>query len=285
MVVIPSRVLGKSAPWALILLMFTSRAARAADADPGEVAYQRALSLYAAGDVAGALARMRESYRISARSELLYNVARLEDEAGDCAASLFSYRQYLEQVPNGQYRDAATQASAELGARCPPAETAVRQAAAPTAATAVAASPTTAPAAASTRESPLAAPADPRAMTPSPSDGGTTRRWLGWSAIGAGGLAAVGAVYFTVSALDKRSQFRSSAEREAVGGPYADWSLEEQQHRHERWAQVLAVAGGALLGGGVVILALGDSKPAAANLTAGVWFEPTGVSAQLSSSF
>ena len=116
------------------------------------------------------------------------------------------------------------------------------------------------------------------------------RRWralpLGWSAIAAGGLAGIGAAYFTISAHDARSDYARSVKQEVNGGPIADESLQDKQHRDARWAQVLAVTGGALLGGGVVLLVLaGRKQPASAGVTAGVWFSPGSVTGQLSSRF
>lgn len=256
---------------AVALLVSSSGAARAADADPAAQAYQRAVDLYKAGDVPGALASMRESYRLSDRPELLYNIARLEDQTGDCDAALADYRAYLERVPQGQYRDAATQASVELSARC-----ALETPKPAVQLTAVAASPPPS----------LMAPAAPSAPPPPVDSPDNTRRWLGWSAIGAGALAGIGAVYFTASALDARSRLRSGVERQFAGGPRVDvMRLRDEQHRDQRWAQVLAVTGGALVGGGMLILVLSSRTQPSAPLTAGVSVSPSLVSAQVSSHF
>jgi hypothetical protein len=297
--VILSIVHGRSALLAVILLVLSSTGARAADADAAAQAYQHALSLYSSGDIVGALASMRESYRLSARSELLYNLARLEDEAGDCARSLADYRQYLERVPHGQYRELAAKASSDLDARCPAVEETQRAALTPTVSSSAEAAPSVGVVASSVTETsapepesappaaaPVITPAVARPKTPRAADAAAkTRRWIGWSAVAAGGLAGVGAIYFTVSALDARSRFRSSMEGEAAGGPYADFGLQDEQHRDQRWARVLAVTGGALLGGGILVLALGSGTPGSAHTTAGVWLSPGHVSAQLSSSF
>jgi hypothetical protein len=109
---------------------------------------------------------------------------------------------------------------------------------------------------------------------------------LGWSAVAAAGLAGVGVIYFTVSAHEARSDYARSVKLEENGGPLADESSRDRQHRDARWAQALAVTGGTLLAGGVVLLVLGARKQAApAKVTAGVWFSPGGISGQLSSSF
>jgi tetratricopeptide (TPR) repeat protein len=292
--VILSDVTWKSAAFVVILLVFTSATARAADDDPAALAYQRALSRYAAGDIQGALTDMNDSLRLSGRWELLYNIARLQDELGRCPDALASYREYLGRVPDGQYRAAAAQASDALEARCPPAEeqpelalaaTGVATDAATSAALAATMGPAT-PAVEPAPPAPLPPPVAPPRAVPPPDASGSTQRWLGWSAIGAGGVAGVAAIYFTVSAHDARSAYARSVKREEDGGPVSDESLRDRQHRDTRWAQVLAVTGGALLGGGVVLLVLsGRKQPASAGVTAGVWFSADGVTGQLSSCF
>ena len=54
-------------------------------------AFDRAMKAYEARDLTGALAAMRESYRLSGRTELLYNLARLEQELGACPEALADY--------------------------------------------------------------------------------------------------------------------------------------------------------------------------------------------------
>jgi hypothetical protein len=284
----------KSAAFAVIVLLVTSANARAADDDPAALAYHRALSRYAAGDIMGALADMNNSLRLSGRWELLYNIARLQDELGRCADAVASYREYVERVPNAQYRASAAEASAALEARCPPAAAQPESASAAAgvatdeaASTAVAATmaPAT-PVLAAAPPAPMPPPAAPPRAEPPPDASGNTQRWLGWSAIAAGGLAGVGAIYFTVSAHAARSDYARSVKQEEDGGPLADDSLRDKQHRDARWARVLGIAGGALVGGGVVLLVLSGRKQAApANVTAGVWFSAGGVTGQLSSRF
>lgn len=280
----------------VILLAFSGGAARAADADPAAQAYQRAMDLYASGDVGGALGSMRESFRLSGRAELLYNIARLESEAGQCAESLADYRQYLKDVPQGRYRDAATRASEELAARCPSPGPAPVVAGGSTVTQSTLAVATPAPAAAKGTGSALVVPlveTRPPAATPTPLpapeapavDSGNDRRWLGWSAIAAGALAGIGSIYFTASAYDARSRFRDSIERERMGGPLYDPRLEDEQHRDERWAQILGVTSGALLGGGVVILLFGAPSTKSGSVTTTLDLGPSLASARLSAAF
>ncbi|MEP7052672.1 MAG: hypothetical protein ABJB12_20050, partial [Pseudomonadota bacterium] len=83
------------------------------------MAYQQAQLKYARHDLVGALESMRESYRLCKRPELLYNLAMLERELHDCSSALADYKSYLQQVPEGRYRDVAEQASVELRQQCP----------------------------------------------------------------------------------------------------------------------------------------------------------------------
>jgi hypothetical protein len=228
----------------------------------------------------------------------LYNIARLESEAGQCAESLADYRQYLKDVPHGRYRDAATRASEELAARCPSSEQAPAVAAAGgslvPASTAAASAPT--PAVETTSGSalvvpvvdaraPAAVPSPVPAREPPAADSGNDRRWIGWSAIAAGALVGIGSIYFTASAYDARSRLRDSIERERMGGPFYDPRLEDEQHRDERWAQILGVTSGALLGGGVVILLFGAPSTQSGSVTTTLDLGPSLASARLSTAF
>ena len=164
----------------------------AVDSERAVLVYRRALALYDEGKLEAALEGMRESYRLSRRAELLYNVARIEDEVGDCASALMSYRQYLDRVPDGRYRDPAAQATERLVAHCPEPTAGAPRTAVPSAA-----------AASATRMPAQRVIEAPKAGTDGlTSTRSSTARWVGWSAIGAGALAGVGAVYFTTAAGD-----------------------------------------------------------------------------------
>jgi hypothetical protein len=217
-------------------------------------AYTESLSQYAAGDLQPALESMRESYRLSQRFELLYNIARLESELGDCSASLADYRSYLELVPEGRYREDAERASGELMTRCgaKPVTVAPPESPSPVLATSVTDRPAT------------------RAIDLPKHDSNvsmarpywTPMRWLGWSMAAAGTLAGAGAVYFELAAADARDRFRESVNRQVAGGDFANLGLRDSQHRNEHRAQALAVSGGLLLASGLVVVIL--APPASA---------------------
>jgi hypothetical protein len=201
-------------------------------------AYESALTLYGAGNIKGAYERMRESYQLSQRPELLYNLARLERELRACKASLDDYRRYLREVPQGRYREDAEQARGELEQECPTAE------ALP--------APTPTP----PRPGPTRAVAEPKQSVPSSASTYWTQpHVLGWSAIVASVLAAGSSIYFTHEAVSARDADQKQADA-APSPAHHDPVLLARQHRDQTWAQVLGVTAGALVAGGVLVLVL-----------------------------
>lgn len=213
---------------------------KAAGDDAAADAFQRALAAYEAKDLAGALIAMRESYRLSGRTELLYNIARIEQELGTCTEALFDYQQYLKQVPDGQYRSDAERASRELSARCPPSQ------AAPAA---LPASPPVAP----TIAAPEPPPPTPVSAAP---NSGALQRGLGWTAVGVGVVATASALYFRQRAKDDKTSYERAVAIEEAGGPFSEPELASDQKRHENIALALAFGGGALVAGGIALLVL-----------------------------
>jgi len=209
-------------------------------------AYQRALAVYAQGDVKGAFASMRESYRLSKRPELLYN------------------------LPQGRYRQAAEQAIEDLGRTCPAADSA----------------PPTPPQLVEPSAVPRAhARADQHQAEPAPQlSYWTTPRWIGWSAIAAGTLAGVGALYFTLAAIDARDEYRSSFYiQDGIG--QANSQFQDRQHRDQTLAQALAVTGGTLIAGGALVLILDPGKHEQTRASALIYIQPSLLGACYSQSF
>lgn len=249
-------------------------------------AYQEALALYAAGDLKGALASMRLSHRLSQRAELLYNIARLESELGDCAASLADYRLYMEQVPDGRYRSDAERATRDLAQRCPDTAPSPTPSSEPSVSSASASvEPEAPPVASQTAEPPQPALPPPAPTRLEPPSYWTAPRWIGWSLVAASTVAGVGAVYFTAAALDSRSSFKSSVDVAAQGGPLPDFSLQDRQHRQQHWAQALYVASGALLAGGVVVLVVAPTKASVKGSSARLYLEPGLLAADFTARF
>lgn len=224
--------------------------------DRAAAAFQRSLEAYEARDLPAALAAMRESLRLSGRAELLYNIARIEDELGDCAEASADYREYLSRVPDGRYRAEAERASQDLSQRCPPAaaDTALPTPLPETAAKAAPAAVWTPAPAAPALEPPRREPASARDQSHWPPSA------LGYGAIALGVVAGASSIYFMSKAVDAHDDLKASIRKEVAGGPHADLDLRDEQHRYQTWAQVLAVSGGALVAGGVIIVVLAPRK-------------------------
>ncbi len=221
---------------------------------------------------------MQESHRLSQRAELLYNIARIEGELGDCRASLADYQRYLELVPAGQYRSAAAEASQRLAAECPePAPVAAVAAAAlgPAAETPPPAPDPEAP----TDERVASAPAEPPSYWTAP-------RIIGWSAVAAGTVAAAGAVYFAFSARDARDRYQHSIDAAYAGNDQTliDQGALAEQRTDQRWARALGVTGGVLAAGGILLLVLAPSSHSR-SATAGLYLQPGLVGASYSNAF
>jgi tetratricopeptide (TPR) repeat protein len=241
-------------------------------------AYREAFSLYESGDLRGALLKMKEAHRVSGRAELLYNIARLEKEVGDCAAALSDYQRYLELVPQGTYRAEAEAASKRLRKQCPEPEP-----------------PAAAPVAAVDPSAHVAAPATPEPTVPPPVVASpsaqpaqsywTTPRIVGWSAIAAGTLAGAGAIYFRQSAIDARDRYAEEVREAEEEERPTDDSLMHEQHRDERWAWAFGVTGSLLAAGGIVMLALAPSSHSKSGAAAWFHVQPGLVAAAYSQRF
>ncbi len=90
-------------------------------------AYDRAMDLYGKGDKASALQSMSEAYALSPHVELVYDLAKLENELGRCRDALGHYRQYLREANGGAMAETATRAAHSLQARCGEDESAARR--------------------------------------------------------------------------------------------------------------------------------------------------------------
>lgn len=229
-------------------------------------AYQQALASYAEGNIAGALASMRQSYQLSQRAELLYNLAELEEELNACSDSFADYRRYLERVPNGRYRETALRASARLEKECPP-----PAASSPTSAS------TPGPAPPATDDS----AAKPVPAEPTQAAYWTAPRVISWSAIATGALAGVGALYFQWQAI----QAKSDLQQDVDNGPPLDTSLATRQHRCNHTAIALAITGGAMVAGGALVLLLDSAGHEPNSRSARVYAAPGLVGAYFSQGF
>src|SRR6478736_37940 len=202
------------------------------------VAYQKAVASYANGDLTGALDSMRESYQLSKRAELLYNLAQLEEELKACSDALTDYGRYLELVPNGRYRESAKQARVRLEQECAP------QTPAP---------PSPAPL---THDPP---PAE-RAVVPEQTSYWTAARIIGWSTVSIGTLAGAGAIYLQLEAVQARNELQQSIDNANAGGPAVDMALQDRMHRYNHAAIGLGITSGAMIASGALVLLLDPGK-------------------------
>jgi len=253
--------------------------------DQAAEAFGRALQQHAAGDLEGARTSMLESYRLSHRAELLYNIARIEAALGKCPAALAAYRDYLQQVPEGRYRVEAREASEQLQAQCPP-EAAPSSAALATLASESGAAPAAAVPATvepqQARDSGVA-----RAPTRPPSSAGraATVRWIGWSAIAGGALATGGSVYFTLAAVDAHDRFQTNVDEALRGETPFDRHLGDEQHTNQTWAGILGVTGGVLVVGGTLALLFGPRWVEPAGTRIGLQLQPGSFAASYAATF
>lgn len=238
------------------------------------LAYRKALSSYSSGDVQGAFQNMQQSYLLSGRAELLFNLACLERELQRCQAALRDYDGYLRSVPNGKFRSDAQQAKQELQRECPvepdpksePAASARQPAAEP--------------------QPSVGAPATPTAQRTRDASYWTVSRKIGWSAIATGTLSGGVALYFLNAAIADHDAAAKIAAPYKYAPKDPPWLAEQEaQHRDLRAARLLGITAGALLAGGLVVLILSPKPGSSASASATLAVHPGYLGAVCSGSF
>ena len=97
--------------------------ARAQDAAPtgnaaaADAKIASAKQHYAHAELGAALADLAEAYHLDARPDLLYAMAQIEVELGDCAGAVAHYKQYLATNPPAKAKDATEKAKAACEAK------------------------------------------------------------------------------------------------------------------------------------------------------------------------
>ena len=259
------------------------------------LAYKRAVSAYGSKDLPGALQYMQESYGISGRAELLFNLASLERELKLCQDALRDYQSYLRRVPNGKFRSDAQRATQELQLECPaePVSNAELLSSAPQlVATAELAAPPQR--AAPLMPTPSEPPSDRAALppvTPLVEQADQAPYWnahrvVGWSAIASGVITGGVALYFMNAALrdhDEAAQIAASYKYAPKDPPWLD--EQEAQHRDLRAARILGVTAGALVAGGAIVLSLSPKTHSSSRVSATLAVYPGHLGAACSGSF
>jgi hypothetical protein len=72
---------------------------------------------YSHAELGAALADLAEAYHLDARPDLLYAMAQIEVELGDCAGAVAHYKQYLATNPPARAKDATEKAKAACEAK------------------------------------------------------------------------------------------------------------------------------------------------------------------------
>lgn len=94
----------------------------AAYADPSaEELFEQGQTAFAQKDFPTAIAKWKESFRLSNEPELLFNVGQAYRLDGDCTNALATYRQFLSLAPASEQRPLAEDFVRELSLRCAPA--------------------------------------------------------------------------------------------------------------------------------------------------------------------
>jgi len=265
-----------------------------ADEQAAALAYKKAISAYGSKDLPKALQYMQESYGLSGRAELLFNLASLERELQLCQEALRDYQSYLRGVPNGKLRSDAQRATQELQLECP---------AEPASSTEpVSNAPQLGATAALVTAPQLVAPVEPPSQPPSARASSppakpmleqaddapywNTHRVVGWSAIASGVISGGFALYFMNAAIrehDEAAQLAASLKYAPKEPPWLD--EQEAQHRDLRAARILGVTAGALVAGGAIALILSPKTHSSAKASATLAAYPGYLGAACSGSF
>lgn len=204
-----------------------------------------AMALYAAADLAGALDELTKALALDPRPDILFGIARIHMERGDCVNAMRAYRTYLESRPGPN----STQVATEAIESCQKILSAMG-------------------------DQPIATEPDGDArgrdnvsasMSSSALSSAPTQRRVhhGWYRDPLGGALVAGAVLGFAGGgvlwMSARSDIDRANQRGTDGVTLAAArALEDAASRKQRWALVAGGAGTALLIGGVLRYALAD---------------------------
>lgn len=100
---------------AVVALTFAAARAHAqtpTDPTGADAKIASAKAHYAKAEMGAALADLAEAYHLDPRPDLLYAMAQIEVELGDCAGAVAHYKQYIATGPSPKGKDAAEKAKA-----------------------------------------------------------------------------------------------------------------------------------------------------------------------------
>jgi tetratricopeptide (TPR) repeat protein len=211
-----------------------------ADNPGARAAYERGVKLYRADDFARAAIEFERAYELDPDPAYLFNVAQAHRLAKHCTEAFEAYGKFLEKAPRASNREEAEGYRKEL-ARCAKPPATPREPDPPT------------PPPPARQPDPLPRPAEPRDPVPveTPS---SNRKLIGSIAIGAGSLVAAAG-----GGIGWR-RFEYTKERDATndGGRAAE--LDTRAARDLKIMVGGFVAGGALIGAGIYLLATSSER-------------------------
>lgn len=216
-----------------------------------------------------AITDFKEAFRISDEPGFLYNIAQAYRLKNDCREAATFYKNYLRRVPNAPNAAKVRQRIAEME-KC--AETQPPPATVPPPTTTTQVQPPTEPAKPGEPAKPNEQPTKEPAAPPPPNP----RGWMKWAGIGSIAAGAVSGGLAIKFALDGKSANDDLAKLCATSCTGADAKkIEADGHAANRNAVIAAVAGGALIGAGVVLVVLSRQSSAPANEEADVSLQLT----------
>jgi hypothetical protein len=217
--------------------------AQPAPADDAQKHVDTAMALYAAADLAGALDELTRAHAIAPRPDILFGIARIHMERGDCVNAMRAYRTYLESRPGPN----STQVATEAIQSCQKILSAMGE------------EPITGepdPGARDLAATPDVSPAAPAGPRRERVNHGWYRDRIGGALVAGAvvGFAGSGVLY-----LSARTDV-SRANQRGAGGVTLDEArdLEASADRKRQWAMIAGGAGAALLAGGALRYALAD---------------------------
>jgi hypothetical protein len=218
-----------------------------APTDSAQSHVDAAMALYAAADLAGALDELTKALALDPRPDILFGIARIHMERGDCVNAMRAYRTYLESRPGPN----STQVATEAIESCQKILSAMGD-------QTIATEPD---AGARGRDNDLSATTSSEpAPAPAPTQRRVNRGWyrdrLGGALVAGATLGFAGGGFLWMSA---RSDVDRANQRGTDGVTLAEArDLEDAAARKQRWALVAGGTGAALLVGGVLRYALAD---------------------------
>jgi tetratricopeptide (TPR) repeat protein len=211
-----------------------SDAGAAAVTDDVDKQYAAAAERYAAGDLAGAIRVFEQCYTATQAENLLFNLAQLYRELGDCTKALEYYQLYIHKAPDGERSSDAKGHVEVLRPRC---------------------GTTPAP-----KLDPRPTPV-PLAVTPAPPPP-RTNYWqpVGWIALGASALATAATVFASIEANHAKRDVERMLQAESFAA--GELMSRNDDFYHDRnWAFALGAT--AVVTAGFGVYALGVAAPRA----------------------